>query len=459
MNWRNATIEILPEEILLEIFDHYRVDAVAWRSTPWKWLRLAHVCRRWRQVISVSARRLDLRILCKSGTTFERMLNSWPNLPLVVQFEGCPKAKSLSANITVALRHPDRVCEIDLVLTSSITGSIAEAIQEPFQALNRIRITVEDATGTPELVHNAFLGGSAPRLNEIKLDSIAFPFPSLRQVLLSANNLVELYLSNIPHTGYFSPDDLVAGLSSLVQLISLTVGFHSPASRPPSHMTSSPQRTTLPSLISLDFHGASEYLEEFVARIDFPSLYDVTITLFYQIFFEIPKFYQFISLLNARTSPDMVLVTTSAVDVMVLLYQNGKRAAGCCALKTSCRRLDWQLYFVTQILSQLPPLPKSVDTLIISEANEMPPREEDMDSTQWLEFFQPFTHVRTVRVLERFVPGVAQALVMEDIAPGVLPELNFLSLAGHRKSPSVEKAAEQFVDTRNLSGRIVFLSD
>lgn len=451
---------MLPEEILLEIFDHYRVDAIAWWSTPRKWLRLAHVCRRWRQLISVSAHRLDLRILCKSGTNIGRIIGSWPNLPVVVQFEGCPRAKSLSDNITVALRHPDRVCDIDLVLTSSITGSIVEAIQEPFRALSRIRMTVEDATGPPELVRNAFLGGFAPRLREIKLDSIAFPFPILRQVILSTNNLVELCLSNIPHSGYFSPDDLVATLSSLVQLGSFTVGFHSPASRPPSRMTSSPpRRTTLPSLIALDFHGASEYFEDFVAQIDFPVLYDVTITFFYQIFFEIPQFYRLISLFNARTSPDLVLVTTSAAEVMVLWYQNGRRAFGSCTLKTSCKRLDWQLYFVTEIFSQLPPLPESVDTLIISKVNGMPPGEEDMNSTQWLEFLQPFAHMRAVRVYEKYVPGVVQALVAEDMGPGVLPELNFLSLAGYRKYPSVEKAAEQFVATRNLSGRIVFLSD
>jgi hypothetical protein len=100
-----------------------------------------------------------------------------------------------------------------------------------------------------------------------------------------------------------------------------------------------------------------------------------------------------------------------------------------------------------------------VDTLIISKVNGMPPGEEDMNSTQWLEFLQPFAHMRAVRVYEKYVPGVVQALVAEDMGPGVLPELNFLSLAGYRKYPSVEKAAEQFVATRNLSGRIVFLSD
>jgi hypothetical protein len=53
-----------------------------------------------------------------------------------------------------------------------MTGSIVEAIQEPFQAVNRIRITVEDAPGPPELVCNAFFSGSAPRLRGIRLPGI-----------------------------------------------------------------------------------------------------------------------------------------------------------------------------------------------------------------------------------------------------------------------------------------------
>ena len=46
---------------------------------------------------------------------------------------------------------------------------------------------------------------------------------------------------------------------------------------------------------------------------------------------------------------------------------------------------------------------------------------------------------------------------MEDAA-GVLPELTTLSLSGYHHTPSVAKAAEQFVATRRLAGRTVHLS-
>ncbi|KAF8472233.1 hypothetical protein DFH94DRAFT_192685 [Russula ochroleuca] len=225
--WRRTTIKRLSEDTLLEIFDFYRLDEKSWlllweRQRPWKWHRLAHVCQKWRHVIFTSPRRLDLRILCNSGAPVRSILKSWPTLPLVVRFHASRTSESMPRNVMVALRYPDRLCEIDLDVTSSMTGSIVESIQKPCQALESIRITVKDATGPSILARNAFLGGSAPHLRKVKLDGIAFPFPEIRQVLLSTNNLVELHLSNIPDDVYFSPDDLVTGLFILVQLKRLT---------------------------------------------------------------------------------------------------------------------------------------------------------------------------------------------------------------------------------------------
>ena len=77
-NFRRVMIDILPENTLLEIFDFYRLDAEkatpARPGLPWKWKRLAHVCRKWRHVLFMSPRRLGLQIYCK----LEDLLNlSW----------------------------------------------------------------------------------------------------------------------------------------------------------------------------------------------------------------------------------------------------------------------------------------------------------------------------------------------------------------------------------------------
>jgi hypothetical protein len=113
---------------------------------------------------------------------------------------------------------------------------------------------------------------------------------------------------------------------------------------------------------------------------------------------------------------------------------------------------------VTQISSQLSPLFSSVRELSILTGRELPTVEEDVDSTQWLEFFRPFPLVTQVHVWDRrLVPGIVEALVTEDMAAGVLPELTSLRITGYISSPSVVEAAEQFVATRRLSGRTVSL--
>jgi hypothetical protein len=358
----------------------------------------------------------------------------------------------------VALRRPDRLFKIDFDVTSSMTGSIIEAIQNltPCQALESIRITIKDATGPSILARTAFLGGSAPRLREIMLDGISLPFPEIRQVLLSTNNLVELHLLKISNKVYFSPDDLVSGLSTLFQLERLTIGFHSPASRPPPSMTRPPpQRTILPSLRFLDFHGATEYLEEFVARIDLRAFCQIDVTLFNEIFFEIPRFCQFIPRSNELGFPISRVYVTLSPESGGIVFFPGSSSPAIFDLKTSCRRLDWQLSFVTQIASQLSPLLSSVHELTVETGSSpgMPTGETDVDSTQWLELLQPFTHVTRLKVLKT---GVALAIIQAlEVAGGVLPQLTSLHLSKNRGLPtgSVVKAAEQFVATRKLSGR------
>ena len=450
---------MLHEDVLLEIFDFYRMDAVEQSERrPWKWHRLAHVSQKWRDVVFKSPRRLGLRILCEYGAPIGSILASWPTLPLVAKFNASRKSKHIPRNVMVALRRTDRLCEIDLHVTSSMLASIVQVTQKPCHALEVIRITVEALTGPSILAGNAFLGGSSPHLREIELDGIAFPFPSIRQVLLSTTNLVELHLGHIPNDAHFSPNELVTSLSTLLQLKRLTVDFHSLPSFPPLSMTSPPpRRTTLPSLISLDFHGASEYLEEFVAQIKLPALSKITIRLFNDIFFEIQELGKFIPCLNALKSPSRVIVKHS-VDFVSVHFEEGKPPNETCYLGTSCKQLDWQLSFVTQILSQLSSLLSSVHVLVIQSGDEFPTGEEDVDSTEWLELFQLFTHVTQVDVSEKLVPSITPALVAEGMTAEVLPDLTSLQLRGYRRFQSVAKAAEQFIATRKLSGHTVSLT-
>ena len=464
---RRGMIKIVPDDIFLEIFDFYRLWAIKQsQERSWKWRHLAQVCRQWRKVLSLSPRRLDLRILCEYWRPIENVLYSWPTLPVVVGSDAVRPwtpnwDTGMPRNVMVALRHPDRLCEINLNMKSSWTGPIAEMVTKLCRALERIRITVNDATGPSILIRNAFLGGSAPHLREIELDGISFPFPEIRRVLLSTHNLIELHLSKIPHAAYFSPRDLVTGLSTLVQLKSLTVDFHSPASSPPFSTTRRPpQSTTVPSLQSFYFHGTSEYLEDVVSRIHLPALRNITIKLFNQIFFDLPQLSQFIPHLNVLDSTHLTIMH-SAELVGIFFFREAEHPSWIFSFQTSCRQLDWQLSFVTQILGHLSPLLSRVVHVTIETNRGIPTGcgREDIDPTQWVELFQSFTHVKEVHVMEaQFVPSVVQALVTEAMATGVLPELSDLYLDDFDRSEFVSDTAEQFVSMRSLSGRPVSLT-
>jgi len=68
-----------------------------------------------------------------------------------------------------------------------------------------------------------FLGGSAPRLQEIILSGI--PYSALPTLLFSTSDLVKLDLFDIPPTGYISPEAMVTSLAGLPRLENLVIGF------------------------------------------------------------------------------------------------------------------------------------------------------------------------------------------------------------------------------------------
>ena len=70
---------------------------------------------------------------------------------------------------------------------------------------------------------DSFLGGSAPRLRIFELTGILFP--GLPELLLSATHLVELFLFELPLSGYISPETLVIALSTSTNFVLLSLRF------------------------------------------------------------------------------------------------------------------------------------------------------------------------------------------------------------------------------------------
>jgi F-box-like len=280
-------IDVLPDDVLLGIFGFY-VDMApsdGGKRRVEAWQLLVHVCRRWRSLVLGSPLRLNLQLYCTPNTPARDTLDVWPALPLTI--EGSMTITSDTDDIIAALGQSNRVCQ---VILRGFAGwqleEVSAAMQVPFPELTDLWLFSDGETLS--VIPDSFLDGSAPRLRDFSLSGI--PFPGLPNLLLSATHLVYLRLFNIPHSGYISPEAMVALISVLPSLETLSLEFQSPQSRPDWEGRSlpPPKRSILPALDEFHFKGVTEYLEQFVTRIDTPQLDGVDITFFNQIDFDCP---------------------------------------------------------------------------------------------------------------------------------------------------------------------------
>ena len=447
-------VNMLPDDVLLAVFDFCVVDQVVRGEDIEAWQPLVHVCRQWRSVVFGSPHRLQLRLYCKTKTRtpLRDTLGVWPALPLVID-GNVIQSKELD-NITALLERSDRAYRIDLTIFVN-SGKILAAMQKPFPELTHLRLCCSALTFVPD----SFLGGSAPRLRG--LDLMGIPFPGLPRLLLSTTHLRELYLGSIPHSGYFSPEAIVTALSTLTSLRSLSLGFQSPQSRPYRHSPSL-TRSVLPFLRSLRFKGVSEYLEDLVARIDAPRLSFLNIILFNQIVLDAPQFIEFIThtpRLKAANEAHLAF-KDGAAEVAIISSAPSPFGTGYGNIKISCRDSDWQVSSLEQVCTLcLPPLPALEDLYIYENPKSPPDWRDNIEYTLWLELLHPFSTVKNLYLSEEFVPRVAPAL--QELVGGrtaeVLPTLQNIFLEGRELSVAHEGIAT-FVAARQLSGHHINIS-
>jgi hypothetical protein len=269
-------------------------------------------------------------------------------------------------------------------------------MQVPFPALTDL--TLQSRNNTIPVVPSSFLSGYAPRLQKLNLYCI--PFPGLQRLLLSATHLVHLSLWKFPHSGYIPPETMVTCLSVLTKLESLFIGFESPRSCPDRQSRRPPPstRTLLPVLTKIRFKGASQYLEDLMARIDAPLLDKLTITFFHQLIFDTPGLAQFIYRTPNFKTHHEARVEFSDSGVRVKFPQ---AYDGVLELEILCNQSDWQLSSLAQVCNSSFPraLICAVKQLDIHEAASPQMRwQDDIEISQWLELW----HMRSETSVTRF---------------------------------------------------------
>jgi hypothetical protein len=460
-----VTIESLPDDVLLDVFDFYQTGV----NTRHSWHVLIHICRRWRYVVFASPRRLNLRLFCNSLTPVRKMLDVWPRLPISM-IDLTLKPDVAGVNIIAALERHDCVCEVNLWgLTSPLLDRLLKVMQVPFPALTYLDLKFSDQwPARASVLPETFLGGSAPRLQSLMLWGI--PFPELPKLLPSCHDLVDVQLRKIPNTGYISPDAMATCLSPLSRLQFLDIGFDSPNScidqnRPPPPPRST--RVTLPSLTRLEFRGTSEYLDELVARIDTPAIKFVKTEFFDQHIFSISQFVQFIGRTEMSGSLKEARLFFTDRNVQINLGHLDPLEASIfqdvLSIWILCHTFDRQVSGSTQICNHISPFFSNVRRLDIPCDNWLPWAlgwQSHSDRTLFLRLFRPFIAVQILHVgfgLHELMASALQELTGERVME-VLPALRSLSLVGFRSDNRViPKALKSFVTARQQSNHPVIV--
>jgi len=445
-----VTIDICPDDVLLEIFYFYGGE----HFTTRKWKTLVDVCRRWRNVVFASPQYLNLLLICDGKTPAATLLDIWPPLPIAVQFYLSIDPITWSTeNIIAALERHDRISSIEINDPEGCCDweRVTAAMLEPLPALTHAHILFTTTIFRELDLPDAFLGGYAPRLRSFTLTGIGFL--ALPKLLSSTSHLVSLSLYDIPCAGYISPETMVTCLTSLPNLESFHLSFyvdfgqylpHPPTSEHP------PIRAILPSLTDFSFESDGIYLEELVARIDAPLLIGLEVNLFYEPTRVTPtaQLCQFIARTERLGPFDQAEMNFDSKSAKVIL---GSRTV----FKVDSDVQSEQVLLITPVLKELSPLFSCVDSLKITGVCDYSPSKWGYvdNETKLLNFLRLFIAVQSLHVSR--MPGLYVAHTLRELAreaaTEVLPALRILTLP----QVQVEDVIEPFLAMRQLSNQPV----
>jgi hypothetical protein len=443
------SISMLLDDFLLEIFELCRKDSNFDWFKVWGQNGLVHVCRRWRQLIFGSPRRLDIRLPCTHGTPVRKNLGSWPPIPITIFYrEECGLTPDDKDSILAALEHPDRVCQVYLSPASPQLEEVAVVMQQSFPALTHL--TLEREYALSPALPSGFLREYAPCLQHLNLVGIAFP--SISMFLSSTSNLLDLHLRDIPEEGYISPEAMVACLSTFPRLKSLCINFQSPASHADRIRPPPGAQIMLPMLTSFEFGATSEYLEGLISRIDSPRLNQIHISYSNRPFaFQVGQLFQFI---DRSEDPDLALIKYADVDasrpqLTLEMYPCPGRHPdrGRITVSIPFQGLERPISYVVQVLSQPSALFPRVVYLKTSPSRCR--ANEDHHNNEWLLHLRRFSAIRTLHVSGRFTAQIALALENSsgEISTEVLPVLDliYFSPCRYHASRSSSRLASNLV--------------
>jgi hypothetical protein len=464
-NRRHSPVFILNNDVLLNVFHLYQLDTQDkdrdpnghsvghWRHQRW-WYELAHVSRRWRDVILASPLRLDLHLVCTYGVPVADMLACSPPLPLTVLYEyrGREMTAEDEEGALLALSHRDRVHRVSLRMPDPKLAKLITALDDQFPTLECLHMTSHEDTSLT--LPQSF---QAPNLRRLYLWGIALPMRS--PLLTTTGGLTTLRLWGIPRSAYFPPGYLLTRLSFLPQLESLWIEFHSPVPNRDviRQLSEIPTMThvTLPNLREFLFGGVSAYLEGLLERIAAPVLESLDVLFSNQLTFTVLQLSQFLQTSQNLTFHTLDLVFGS-VDFLAFSHEENRRPL---RFWIRCKHFDWQVVSAAQILRTLSPVLSVVENLTLRhfEHDRSSEWHNEVDRTQWRELLSPFSYVKTLFVDDELIEELSRSLCSEDgeESLALLPNLQELQYPGG--GSDVGDAFTPFINERQTTDHPVRL--
>ena len=202
----------------------------------------------------------------------------------------------------------------------------------------------------------------------------------------------------------------------------------------------------------LELKGASEYFEDFVARIDVPQLSTLDVTFSDQIIFNTPQLAEFI-----YRTPKLKVFK----DAFFVLKYNAARVTlssqtSLFTVEISREKLDRQLSLLAHIITSFLPSLSTLEDFYIHEG-QYPRlcRQNNIDIMAWLELLHPFAGVKNLYLFNQFMSHIAP--VLQELVGGrlteVLPALQNIFLEGLLSSRSVHEGVRQFVAARQVTSQ------
>ena len=459
------TIDRLPHEVLLEIFDSYRQNVIGadyhWRN-KYAWFNLVHVCRRWREVVFASSSRLDLNIIVepKKPGHIKTILSG--RLPILIDYSDLDPGADITASalwrMRAALRHRDRVREISLYGWDAIFRKFIKATNYHFPALESLDLRFP--YGSEPDIPATFLRGSDlsdPPLQRLRLYGASLA--SVSGLLLSAKALTNLTLDVRSDSSSMDSSQrsfLLASLQGMQCLRNLYLETGIRDNHPEDHSQYSTPKDIIPLSKLTYFHyaGSTIFLNDLMSGLSAPSLQDASF-----LFVRFPSPFLYLSRIIDDVKEEFRSVSvTFGIEDFHLRSSTHLR-------KTDHFKPSFRFYVFCPPSSIIDNRTPSTKLTMVEELDLTFYRS---DRTRWEHAFslrEYLRHFRSVRVLRvnSFEREVGICLQQDETILPMLEEVD-LSISRSAEDSDEEyqrRAAEElatfepFVSARERAGRLV----